>query len=199
MRRCERLPLEQYGVPPLYCAASLGDFNPATCALVGTPDAHHAGYTLIGKQGTGKTHLAVAIMEHMIEHRHTDKLLYQYFPRQSAPSARFVVVPELIMDMKGSFGSKKSSIAIMRQVGPHVKCVVLDDVFATNNSEWDNGFLYRVLAERINHQTFTIVTSNLTLREIHGIDPRMASRLAGLTVITMDGKDRRIQQTESEG
>lgn len=72
--------------------------------------------------------------------------------------------------------------------------LVIDDVGAERVSEWSSSAVYNLISQRINRRRAMVVTSNLSLDEIgRRIDPRLASRLAGLTVLTLAGPDRRIR------
>jgi DNA replication protein DnaC len=102
----------------------------------------------------------------------------------------FTKCPEFLGWMMSSFQSGKAE-EILRDVQKK-KILVLDDLGAEKMSEWTFSALYRVISHRYDYFLPTIVTSNLTLDAIDQWEPRIASRLAGLTVISLTGTDRRM-------
>ena len=71
--------------------------------------------------------------------------------------------------------------------------VVIDDIGAEKVGEFGLAEILALIDHRVSYLKPTIVTTNLTLAEIHELEPRLASRLASFDEIVMDGKDRRMQ------
>ena len=74
--------------------------------------------------------------------------------------------------------------------------VVLDDIGGEKVSDWTAETLYLVLSEREGNRLPTVVTTNMTLTDLHTWHPRVASRLGGFARIHFDGPDRRLNQGE---
>jgi DNA replication protein DnaC len=81
------------------------------------------------------------------------------------------------------------------------RVMVLDDLGAENVTDHSTSTLYAILSERINNQCVSIVTTNMSLKEINEWDARIASRLAELASIKLPEVDRRItpRQEASSG
>lgn len=105
------------------------------------------GILFVGNVGRGKTHLASAIANDLIEHGY---------------SAKFVVVPEFLDALRFSY--QKDEVAtesdIIRQI-QGTPVLILDDLGAHNYSEWTKGKIFTLLNYRLNYQLPTIITTNL--------------------------------------
>jgi DNA replication protein DnaC len=182
--------LGQFDVPPRFHHAHLGEFSEAVQSQVG--DVSEAiGYFITGPTGTGKTHLATAIMKRMIANGRGDLFSKNDNPVRIGTSAMFTKCPEFLGWMMSGFQCGKAE-EILREVQKK-RILVLDDLGAEKMSEWTFSALYRVISHRYDYYLPTIITSNLTLDTIDQWEPRIASRLAGLTVINLTGADRRMR------
>ena len=152
-----------------------------------------ASYFITGPVGSGKTHLACGILRGFADHGHSQRLEgYQDYFEYDEISARFLTVPELLGIVKASFdGQGKSSEWIIKSY-QHARCLVLDDLGAEQKTEWSFSCLYRIISFRDSEMLPTIITSNLSLAQLEEWEPRIASRLAGMRVITLGGKDMRL-------
>lgn len=114
---------------------------------------------LQGDTGSGKTHLAAAIVN------------YRY---DSGQPARFVVVPEFLDHLRSTFtpDSKVSYDRIFEKVKTS-PLLVLDDFGEQASTPWANEKLYQVINYRYNAQLPTIIT---TRRSIGEIDDPVGSR-----------------------
>lgn len=112
---------------------------------------------LIGKYGTGKTHLAAAI-------------------GNSQPEApMFVVVPDLLDHLRATF-SPNSSVSYDRMF-EEVRTsplLILDDLGTQSATPWAREKLYQILNYRYNAELPTVITTSFSLEEI---DPRIRSRM----------------------
>ena len=114
-----------------------------------------------GMTGAGKTHLAAAIVN------------YRY---QAHMPAMFVVVPEFLDHLRGSFSSDARTT--YDQLFERVKTaplLVLDDFGEQSATPWAQEKLYQVLNYRYNAQLPTVITTSRSLEELEG---RISSRLA---------------------
>lgn len=171
------------GVPKRYIAATLADFWDD----IEIPQYNDSGLFLAGGVGRGKTHLAAAIMR--------DCLPRLRKTVSGRPSATWVSVPDLLLEIRDSFNSPYGNVSertvIERYASPHL--LVLDDFGAEKSTEWAGEKIYTIISRRVNECRPTIVTSNLSLKEIHATDPRLASRLGGMTKFEFEGEDRRLK------
>ena len=183
--------LDRVGIPLRYRSAKLADFAEPAIQQELAHVQIAEGYFLHGPAGTGKTHLACAALLYWIgQGRATKRQEYG----SDDVSALFVRVPDLLMDIRHTFSSKREGMTEHGLITRHrdVTALVLDDLGAEKHSEWTFAALYAIIAARYDNLRPTIVTSNMTLDEIHAWEPRIASRLATLHVIEMAGTDRRV-------
>lgn len=107
----------------------------------------------IGKPGTGKTHLAVAIGQHAMREKNADVL--------------FITVMRAIRSIKDTWakGSEQSeSQAVAALVAPDL--LILDEVGVQFGSDFEKNVLFDVLNDRYEQRKPTIFLSNLTKPEV---------------------------------
>ena len=97
-----------------------------------------------GEPGTGKSHLAFAMMKYLSE---TTKEI-----------AIFINVTDLLMKIKADFSQEEFLVNKIASA----KFLVLDDLGMEKDSEWSFTILYKILNKRSN----TIITTNLTSADI---------------------------------
>lgn len=126
---------------------------------------------LTGRPGCGKTHLACATIQRWVRARN--------------PGALFVVVGELLTELRRGFDSG-TSYGEMRRARD-AKLLVLDDLGSEMSTDWVRDTMYMMINYRLNHMKPTVITSNLLLGEIaETYHARLASRLAGEFAIDMN-------------
>lgn len=139
----------------------------------------NGGLFLHGPPGTGKTHLAVALLKQV----------------KRTQGDRFITVASLLMELRNSFrdGAAKSEMEIIDHYSS-ANIVVLDDLGVEKSSEFTIQSLYIIIDKRYSEMRPTIITSNLTLEEVaEKVGDRIASRIAGMCrVIELKGRDRRL-------
>jgi len=143
------------------------------------PDLGEDGTLITGKNGRGKTHLAARIAIAKAE--------------TEAMNPVWVEVPILLARFRASFrqGSAETELDIVGEYdSPDL--LILDDFGAEKATDYSMQSLYLILSRRINDLRPTVVTTNLTLAEIHAIEPRIASRLASFLNIHLDGRNWRM-------
>ena len=121
--------------------------------------------------GCGKTHLAVAMLRNAEIHR--------------ISGAFFITVPEMLLKIRGAFsaGAEATEEEIVERFSGY-EILILDDLGSEKTTEWSLTTLFLILDRRDRYCRRTIVTSNLSLREIEEIlGARIASRLAGMNPI----------------
>jgi DNA replication protein DnaC len=156
------------------------------------------GLLIIGKIGTGKTHLAVGIMKELILNRGIACLFYDY--------------RELLKEIQNSYNStvQTTELDVLRPVFES-DVLVLDELGAVKPTEWVWDTVSLILNTRYNGNRTTIITTNFddepaagvsgslsparaTRAETLGdrIGERMRSRLHEMCrIITLEGSDFR--------
>lgn len=120
---------------------------------------------LMGKPGTGKTHLAAAIGNHLV--RNTDYL------------AIFRTVSGVMQDIKSSFDSQTAytEADIMRLL-TGADLLILDEVGATKANEFEMATVFAVINGRYEDKRPTLIVSNLAPKELAAaIGERCVDRL----------------------
>ena len=128
------------------------------------------GWLLItGGFGSGKTHLAVAVVERCI---------------QTGPPALFTFVPDLLDHLRGTYSP--NSPVQYDQLFEQVKStplLILDDLGAETSTPWAQEKLYQIVVHRNNARLPTVITTYLSMDEIEDAQPRLASRLMDITLV----------------
>ena len=180
-------------IPKRFIGASLEQFNPGTNKLVEEfINGESQGLFIYGTRGTGKTHLAAAIIKKILKNASEHVKYHDLIPRAS-----FVTIPGLLVDIRSTFNSKGGdteedviSWASSRDF------LIMDDMGAEKTTDWSMSTLYVIIDKRYSEMMPTIITSNMTVAEVaERVGDRIASRIAGMCkVIELKGKDRRLNK-----
>lgn len=136
-------------------------------------------YIYFKDPGTGKSHLAVAIL---------NALMKQY-----GVYGRFVVVKDLIDEIMSTFDkdadiTKKELLLAVKTVD----VLVLDDIGVESPTSFVKQELYSILNQRMIQKKITFFTSNCNYDELK-IDSRNISRIKGMTYpVYLPGDDNRV-------
>ncbi|HSM23362.1 MAG TPA: ATP-binding protein [Anaerolineaceae bacterium] len=122
---------------------------------------------LMGTYGCGKTHLAAAIANKVLE--------------LGIPTL-FLTVPDLLDWLRYSYGSHEGSFEERFEEIRNIGLLVLDDLGTQNTTPWAEEKLYQILNHRYTHHLPTVITTNQELRIIEG---RIRSRLQDPDLVTI--------------
>ena len=150
--------LEQHGLSG--SEAGKSQFVRAYEAARSYADAPRGWLTFVGPNGSGKTHLAVAIANHCIEN---DQVVF------------FSHAPDLLDHLRSSFGptSEISYSDLFEQVRD-VPILILDGLGSQSATPWAEEKLRQILNHRYNAELPTVLT---TAVPIHEIDAYIQARL----------------------
>jgi DNA replication protein DnaC len=140
---------------------------------------------VIGPAGTGKTHLAVALLREII--------LKGY-----CVNPIFITGVELMSQLRqaNSSDSEISPDEIISRFTQN-RFVVFDDIGVEKITEYVQQSWYQIIDTRFSHGLPTLYTSNLTQVQCEEkFGPRITSRLFGGKVFEIDGEDVRIAMGE---
>ena len=121
------------------------------------------GLVLLGDNGCGKTHLAVAAGNHRLDHVHP---------------VVFVVVPDLLDDLRAGYGDEGGGSFDARfERIRNAPFLVLDDFGAFRATEWALEKLFQLIDHRATERLPTIVTSDLSAAMLKSRYRRIAVRI----------------------
>jgi DNA replication protein DnaC len=161
---------ERAQIPPLYQRTSFENFeaevpgnNNATRELKGVvvavkkfanhfPDESRPGLLISGKPGTGKTHLAVAVMRQLIEKGH---------------ECQFCDYQTLLNSIKSSYDPlSNSSDKEAYRMALDAEVLVLDDLGAHRVTDWVEDTVTSIITHRCNNRKALIATTNLPIPDV---------------------------------
>ncbi|GIX45634.1 MAG: AAA family ATPase [Candidatus Hydrogenedentota bacterium] len=133
------------------------------------PDQPAKGLLLMGREGCGKTHIAVAILREII---------------RKGYSGLYWNVPELFLELRRTMNEQSDETeADLFDEAREVDLLVLDDLGAEKTSEYVTDRLYVLINGRYEYDKATLVTTNRSLKELQQqVGPRIVSRLCEMCV-----------------
>jgi DNA replication protein DnaC len=137
------------------------------------------GLYFCGGVGTGKTHLAVAVMNEVMQ-------------RKRVPSL-FVTVPEFLDNLREAYMIPGRDLDEWMEAVKNADLLVLDDLGAEKPNPWVRERLFVVVNHRYREALPTIFTSNIGPRDLASqLGERTASRIIAMCDwISLEGEDYR--------
>lgn len=195
---CRTQATEQSNLDDLYHLSNLDAFQQKVFAnfdpeVSGASEAYYSaadfathpeGWLLIlGGYGTGKTHLAAAIANYVVQ----DHRMQVYF----------AIAPDLLHHLRAAYapGSEVTYDERFEQIRS-VYLLIIDDLGAEQSTPWAVEKLYQIFNYRYNLRLPTVVTSNCDLDRL---DPRICSRLCDPDLcrhVFMQASDYRMRRVE---
>jgi DNA replication protein DnaC len=121
---------------------------------------HLDGWLLLsGEYGCGKTHLAAAVANSVVD--------------LGVPTL-FLTVPDLLDWLRFSYDSQETSFEERFDEIRNIRLLVLDDLGTQNATPWAQEKLFQIINHRYVNRLPTVVTTNVDLQSIDG---RISSRL----------------------
>jgi DNA replication protein DnaC len=169
--------LKQLGVLPVFWGARL-----TQCP--GLPyEMLDKSLFITGDVGTGKTHMAVAMLVDYIKG----------VPFSKVKECDFVTMLGLLDEIKGSFGKSVGEQLNLINHYCEIEYLVIDDIGVELPSDWAMTHIYRIINTRWGCDKQTIFTSNFNYKQLEKkLDARIVSRVMGMCeVVELTGNDLR--------
>ena len=137
------------------------------------------GLYFCGGVGTGKTHLAVAVMNELIRKKRTPSL--------------FVTVPELLDNLRETYNKPGRNLDEWMDAVQNAEFLVLDDLGSEPTTEWVRERIFVIVNHRYREALPTVFTSNIGPKDLaEQLGERTASRIIAMCAwIALEGDDYR--------
>lgn len=138
------------------------------------------GLYLFGKAGSGKTHLAAAIGNHlMLNH-----------------GVRFITAPELLLNIRKAYAAGSRADEGLLDSLSQTKLLIIDDLGSEKPTEWVQETMFVLIDRRYTHYLPTVITSNFSLDQLkERLGYRIASRIAEVSeMVELQPSDYRIRK-----
>lgn len=142
---------------------------------------------LMGKPGTGKTYISIALSLYLYEIKEKDKESVPYLDIQ------FVKLRDFFDFLKTLY-SKNKDDGPTKDLLCECELLILDDLGASRNTEWQKEIVLDILDRRYDNMLPTIITTNFNFEEIDSIfGPRVRSRLEASENLIIKKWDRDLR------
>jgi DNA replication protein DnaC len=137
------------------------------------------GLYFCGGVGTGKTHLAVAVMNELIRKKRVPSL--------------FVTVPELLDNLREVYNKPGRNLDEWMDAVQNADLLILDDLGSERVTEWVRERIFVIVNHRYRESLPTIFTSNIGPKDLaQQLGERTASRIIAMCDwIALEGEDYR--------
>lgn len=122
---------------------------------------------MLGRFGSGKTHLAAAIANHAIE---------------TGTSTLFLTVPDLLDWLRYAYSGVDMSFEDRFEEIREIPLLILDDFGTQNATAWAQEKIFQIMNHRYINKLPTVVTSNMLINDFEG---RIRSRLQDPNLVTV--------------
>jgi DNA replication protein DnaC len=121
----------------------------------------HGWLVMYGPKGTGKSHLAAAIANHL-----------ETLPEDERPLVMFLTAPDLLDLLRSGYraGDYDELLSLCREA----EVLILDDLGAEQETDWAMEKIFQIINHRYQMELPTVVVTNNRLEEL---DPRIYDRL----------------------
>lgn len=150
-----------------------------------------------GSYGTGKTHLAVAVLKNLwgilkdvqiSNTSGTKKTEIKPFPQRTL----FLVMDELFQELNDCAVKKISKLNHIYRILREYDMILLDDLRLDHFTDAKKENLYLLINRAHLDKKRFIITSNITMEQLEITEPRIASRISDMCcIIKFQGKDYR--------
>jgi DNA replication protein DnaC len=137
------------------------------------------GLYFCGGVGTGKTHLAVAVMNELMRKKRVPSL--------------FVTVPELLDNLRETYNKPGRNLDEWMDAVQNAEFLVLDDLGSERPTEWVKERIFVIVNHRYRDALPTVFTSNIGPKDLaEQLGERTASRIIAMCDwIALEGDDYR--------
>lgn len=173
-------------------------------------DLESNGLFIYGGVGVGKSQLVVDLLGELAEKKKIEVVVDTkweensegrmsqvnvYNPEFNPELFRYYSVPELLIEIRGTFDTKESLEEFLGRFDRY-EYLILDDLGVEKISEWVLEILYIIINRRYNNMQKVIITSNKSIKEIsQALGDRIASRLTEMCqIIKLEGVDKRLDK-----
>lgn len=130
-------------------------------------DKQEGWLLMLGRFGSGKTHLAAAIANHAIE---------------TGTSTLFLTVPDLLDWLRYAYSGVDMSFEERFEEIREIALLILDDFGTQNATPWAQEKIFQIMNHRYINKLPTVVTSNMLINDFEG---RIRSRLQDPNLVTV--------------
>lgn len=153
------------GIPSLFWTA-----KPADCPPIAKFTALPEDILIVGPNGVGKSYAAAILA--------------------MSWGARWKAAQQILIDVRDTYGNSEKEYLDDITAAP---ALIVDDLCAAQKTDTSTSTLLYVLNRRMENGRPTVVTMDRSLSDLHQSgDTSMASRLGAFRVVTLKGKDRRL-------
>ncbi len=178
---------KRLNLPPRFTNCSFGNFKKElqpTAYLAASGFAENythkttRGLYLFGHAGSGKTHLAAAIGNQLLQ----------------KADIKFITAPELLLEIRKTFNTPVND-GLLDKLS-QTRLLIIDDLGSEKPTEWVQETLFVLIDRRYTHFLPTVITSNYSLDQLKDrLGYRTASRIAEVSeMVELRASDYRIRK-----